>query len=246
MPNPIIIIQYLYSALKSCKEGILVNFCPLFRGVQIFDISHTSCCRVTKFSMVRVWPIDTYFPTFVNCGPKIPRYNAATCISPSLMYLFYVFIWTIEANGFNLINRKLLEIEICNKWNADYHAATVTFSMLGKLFISVTFSCVYVYSSELFPTEVRNVGVGTASTFARISSMAAAYVGGPLVSPLCTFDLSHGHRTFAAFGRTMASNGFGRSTFCMYCFHQRQQCVVMCVFFQITEHLQYNRLETKS
>jgi len=54
--------------------------------------------------------------------------------------------------------------------------------MLGKLFISVTFSCVYVHSSELFPTEVRSVGVGTASMCARISSMAAAYVGGPLVS----------------------------------------------------------------
>jgi len=65
---------------------------------------------------------------------------------------------------------------------ADYHAATVAFAMLGKLFISVTFSCIYVYSSELFPTEVRNVGLGTASMCARISSMASSYVGGPLVS----------------------------------------------------------------
>jgi len=56
--------------------------------------------------------------------------------------------------------------------------------MLGKMFISVTFSCIYVYSSELFPTEVRNVGLGTASMCARVSSMASAYVGGPLVSRL--------------------------------------------------------------
>ena len=68
--------------------------------------------------------------------------------------------------------------------SADYHAATVALSMLGKLFISITFSCVYVYSSELFPTEVRSVGVGTASMCARVSSMAAAYVGGPLVSTI--------------------------------------------------------------
>ena len=64
----------------------------------------------------------------------------------------------------------------------DYHAATVTFAMLGKLFISVTFSCIYTYSIELFPTEVRNVGIGMASMCARISSMASSYVGGPLVS----------------------------------------------------------------
>jgi len=64
----------------------------------------------------------------------------------------------------------------------DYHAATVTFAMLGKLFISLSFAVVYVHASELFPTEVRNVGVGSASMCARVSSMAVAYVGGPLVS----------------------------------------------------------------
>ena len=66
--------------------------------------------------------------------------------------------------------------------NSEYHAATVAFAMLGKLFISMTFSCIYVYSSELFPTEVRNVGMGTASMCARISSMASSYAGRPLVS----------------------------------------------------------------
>ena len=85
--------------------------------------------------------------------------------------------------------------------NSDYHSATVTFSMLGKLFISVTFSCIYVYSSELFPTEVRSIGVGTASMCARISSMAAAYVGGPLVSlspysQLCTTGVQLGLADF--------------------------------------------------
>jgi len=65
---------------------------------------------------------------------------------------------------------------------AEYHAATVAFAMLGKLFISITFAVVYVHASELIPTEVRNVGVGSASMCARVSSMAAAYVGGPLVS----------------------------------------------------------------
>jgi len=67
-------------------------------------------------------------------------------------------------------------------YGADYHAATVTFAMLGKLCISITFAVVYVHASELFPTDVRNVGVGSASMCARVSSMAAAYVGGPLVS----------------------------------------------------------------
>jgi len=38
--------------------------------------------------MVRVWPIDTYFLNFVNFGPGVLQYHAATCISPSLIHLY--------------------------------------------------------------------------------------------------------------------------------------------------------------
>jgi len=54
--------------------------------------------------------------------------------------------------------------------------------MLGKGLISVTFCCLYVFTNEIFPTEVRNVGVGSAVMFGGVSNMAAAYFGGPLVS----------------------------------------------------------------
>ncbi len=54
--------------------------------------------------------------------------------------------------------------------------------MVGKSAITMAFCSIYLYSSELFPTEVRNVGIGTASMFARISGMAAAFIGGPMVS----------------------------------------------------------------
>jgi len=64
----------------------------------------------------------------------------------------------------------------------DYHAATVVLAMLGKTLICITYSVLYVFANELFPTEVRNVGVGTASMCARLSSMSASFVGGPLVS----------------------------------------------------------------
>ena len=63
----------------------------------------------------------------------------------------------------------------------DFHIATTVLSILGKALVCIAFSVVYVHSSELFPTEVRNVGLGTASMCARISSLTASYVGGPLV-----------------------------------------------------------------
>jgi OCT family organic cation transporter-like MFS transporter 4/5 len=55
-------------------------------------------------------------------------------------------------------------------------------SLLGKFFATMCFSSVYLYSAELLPTEVRNGGVGFASLCARVSGMAAPFIGGPLVS----------------------------------------------------------------
>ena len=56
--------------------------------------------------------------------------------------------------------------------------------MIGKFLISMTFAIAYLYTAELFPTPVRNVAVGAASTFARIGSMSAPYIVDLLVSIL--------------------------------------------------------------
>jgi len=52
----------------------------------------------------------------------------------------------------------------------------VAFAMIGKFLISMTFAIAYLYTAELFPTKVRNLAVGLASTFARIGSISAPYI----------------------------------------------------------------------
>lgn len=42
--------------------------------------------------------------------------------------------------------------------------------------MSISFATVYLYAGELFPTVVRNSGVGLSSTMARIGSMVAPFV----------------------------------------------------------------------
>merc|ERR1711862_186514 len=58
----------------------------------------------------------------------------------------------------------------------SYVGLIITLAMSGKFFISGTFALAYLYTAELFPTPVRNVAVGGASTFARIGSMSAPYI----------------------------------------------------------------------
>ncbi|XP_052809345.1 organic cation transporter protein-like [Mya arenaria] len=60
-----------------------------------------------------------------------------------------------------------------------YQTATTVLAMLGKVGASMGFSMVYVYSAELFPTVVRNAGMGSCSAVARVGGMLA-----PLIADL--------------------------------------------------------------
>lgn len=58
----------------------------------------------------------------------------------------------------------------------DLQWLTITLAMIGKLGASAAFAVIYVFSAELFPTVVRNAGIGASSCCARIGGMAAPYI----------------------------------------------------------------------
>lgn len=58
----------------------------------------------------------------------------------------------------------------------DFVTVRVVCAMVGKFCITCSFGMIYVYSAEIFPTVVRNVGVGSSSMIGRIGSILAAFV----------------------------------------------------------------------
>ncbi|XP_046846878.1 solute carrier family 22 member 16-like [Xenia sp. Carnegie-2017] len=60
--------------------------------------------------------------------------------------------------------------------NTGYTIGRIIMAMICKYAILVSFNTVYIYSSELFPTSVRTIGIGTSSAFARIGSFLSLYV----------------------------------------------------------------------
>lgn len=52
----------------------------------------------------------------------------------------------------------------------------ITLAMLGKFFVCCSFDTVYVYSAEIYPTVLRNIGIGISSMFGRLGSILAPFV----------------------------------------------------------------------
>ena len=53
---------------------------------------------------------------------------------------------------------------------------TLTLAIIGKGGSAAAFGIIYVYSMELYPTVVRNGGMGLSSCIARVGGMVAPYV----------------------------------------------------------------------
>ncbi|XP_068436387.1 solute carrier family 22 member 6 isoform X3 [Clinocottus analis] len=58
----------------------------------------------------------------------------------------------------------------------DMQTLRTVFACLGKGFTSASFTTVYLYTGELYPTVIRQTGMGFVSTMARVGSMAAPAV----------------------------------------------------------------------
>jgi OCT family organic cation transporter-like MFS transporter 4/5 len=68
-------------------------------------------------------------------------------------------------------------------------------AQIGRFAITGSFSMVFVYAVEIFPTVVRNVGLGSSSTCARVGGVIAPYIGRELAkqspgAPLVIFGVT--------------------------------------------------------
>lgn len=82
----------------------------------------------------------------------------------------------------------------------------VTLAMVGKFTASAAYAIIYLYSSELLPTSVRNTGMGICSMMARFGSMLAPKINDLVVIFLiikldwyCDLNFKELHLAYTAF-----------------------------------------------
>ncbi|XP_043207091.1 organic cation transporter-like protein [Amphibalanus amphitrite] len=77
--------------------------------------------------------------------------------------------------------------------SAAMETITVAMAVLGKYGSSATFAIVFVYGAELFPTDLRNSGIGMSSAAGRVGSIIAPFIislgGSSQVLPMTIFGV---------------------------------------------------------
>ena len=66
---------------------------------------------------------------------------------------------------------------ILSDWGShvDLTFLSIGLSVVGKFFITCSYAAVYVVTPELFPTSVRNIGMGLCITGSKVASFMAPY-----------------------------------------------------------------------
>ncbi|XP_022803502.1 solute carrier family 22 member 15-like [Stylophora pistillata] len=57
-----------------------------------------------------------------------------------------------------------------------FMAGRILMAMSAKFFVFISFDAIYVYSAELFPTVIRNIGMGTSTASGGIGSFLSSYI----------------------------------------------------------------------
>ncbi|XP_036906396.1 solute carrier family 22 member 5 isoform X3 [Sturnira hondurensis] len=109
---------------------------------------------------------DIYVNCFLSAVVEVPAYTLAWVL---LRYLprRYSVATALFLGGIVLLFVQLVP--------PDLYYLSTTLVMVGKFGITSAFSMAYVYTAELYPTVVRNMGVGVSSTASRLGSILSPY-----------------------------------------------------------------------
>ncbi|XP_041373747.1 solute carrier family 22 member 15-like [Gigantopelta aegis] len=114
---------------------------------------------------------DRFLNFFLNAAVEVPAAFIFYCILDRIGRKRSCMVFH-GVTGVALITATIIKTK-AEGLTADIF--TTIFSLIGKAGISSSFGLLFLYTPELFPTNLRNVGLGMGSAFARIGGMLAPF-----------------------------------------------------------------------
>ena len=150
----------------------------------VIDLMKWPALRRTTLIMLYIWFANNlvYFGFTLNSGKLFPgNLHVNILISAALEFLAY----TLSIFSFLYLGRRksvasfmgLGGLSLLLTLALPSQASKSALSQLGKFMITASFAMVYQYATEIFPTVVRNAGLGSCSFFSRLGGILAPFVG---------------------------------------------------------------------
>ncbi|XP_062391522.1 organic cation/carnitine transporter 2 [Sardina pilchardus] len=154
------------------------------KSYTILDVLRNGKVRTTTFLCLLLWlstnmgyyglSLNTsnlsgnpYLNSFLSAAAEVPGYIVSTVLIKLCPRRPLLTVFLIIGGGFLLLIQLIPE---------HLHALALTLEMAGKFGFTMSFTVVYAYTAEIYPTVLRNVGMGMCSSAARIGSITAPYI----------------------------------------------------------------------
>ncbi|XP_047034700.1 organic cation transporter protein-like [Helicoverpa zea] len=168
-----------------------LNYSSLFQRSLLLKTCY--CCTMWLITGIVYFGFNQYISQ-TSPDPFISVALAAAMQIPALL----ISIWLIKKFGRRLTTTIFFCLGglcvIILYFVPQIFAVTLTLGTLGVSCGSIVASTIYIYTSELYPTVIRNMAMGACSTAMRIGSMAAPFIANTSVTvpwlPTAIFGLA--------------------------------------------------------
>ncbi|XP_033954362.1 solute carrier family 22 member 4 isoform X1 [Pseudochaenichthys georgianus] len=110
---------------------------------------------------------NPFMNCFLSATTEVPAYVVSTVLLKKCPRRALLSSFLVIGGGVLLLIQFIPE---------DLQYVALALEMTGKFGFTMAFSIVYIYTAEVYPTVLRNVGMGMCSSAARIGSITAPYV----------------------------------------------------------------------
>uniref|UniRef100_A0A671MQB3 Solute carrier family 22 member 4-like n=1 Tax=Sinocyclocheilus anshuiensis TaxID=1608454 RepID=A0A671MQB3_9TELE len=114
---------------------------------------------------------DPFLNCFLSALTEVPAYMVSTLLLKSCPRRPVLSAFLVIGGGFLLLLQLIPESSL-----TGLPTLALALEMAGKFGFTMSFTVVYIYTAELYPTVLRNLGIGMCSSAARIGSITAPYI----------------------------------------------------------------------
>ncbi|CAI5443574.1 unnamed protein product [Caenorhabditis angaria] len=151
----------------------------------VYDLLRTPQMRKRTLANFLMWPVVTmmYYglsmKSDVGGGSLFITFITSSLVEIPASLIVFVLIDRIGRRRLFSASIFLAGLLLMSNWLAqEYipHFLAVSFILTAKACVTTAYTVMYTYTSELFPTVIRNTAIGCCSTIARFGAILASFI----------------------------------------------------------------------